>query len=88
MGTVPVVSLTYSSSLNLEAVRASEMQIDLYRTTRGYIALDSIVTWMARALLRNGPVNTRDTRLQQWNKEVTQPASRQRFSKQISAQAQ
>jgi hypothetical protein len=43
---------------------------------------------MARALLRNGPVNTRDTRSQQWTNEITQPASRQRLSKQTSAQAQ
>jgi hypothetical protein len=46
------------------------------------------VTWMARALLGNGPVNTRDTRSQQWNNKVTQPASRQQLSKQASAQAQ
>jgi hypothetical protein len=29
---------------------------------------------MARALLGNGPVNTGDTRSQQWNNEVTQIA--------------
>jgi hypothetical protein len=43
---------------------------------------------MAKALLGNGPVNTRDTHSQQWNNEVTQPTSRQRLSKQTSAQAQ
>jgi hypothetical protein len=48
---------------------------------------DNIVTWIARALLGNGPVNARDTRSQQWN-EVMQPASRQRLSEQTSAQAQ
>jgi hypothetical protein len=50
--------------------------------------INIIVTWMARALLGNGPVNTGDTRSQQWNNEVTQPASRQRLSRQTSAQAQ
>jgi hypothetical protein len=40
-----------------------------------------IVMWMARALLGNGPVNICDTHWQQWNSEVMQPASRQRFSK-------
>jgi hypothetical protein len=42
---------------------------------------------MARALLGNGPVNTCDTRSQQWN-EVMQPASRQPLSKQTSEQEQ
>jgi hypothetical protein len=46
-----------------------------------------IVKWMARALLGNGPVNTRDTRMQQWN-EVLQPASMQRLGKEASAQVQ
>jgi hypothetical protein len=36
---------------------------------------------MTRALLGNGPVNTRDTRSQQWN-EVMQHASAQRISRQ------
>jgi hypothetical protein len=43
---------------------------------------------MTRALLGNGPVITRDTHSQQWNNEVMQPTSRQRLSKQTSAQAQ
>jgi hypothetical protein len=42
---------------------------------------------MARELLGNGPVNTRDTRTQQWN-EVMQPASTQRLGKPTSAQVQ
>jgi hypothetical protein len=45
------------------------------------------VMWMARALLVNGRVNTRDTCMQQWN-EVMQPASTQRLSKQTSVQVQ
>lgn len=43
---------------------------------------------MAEALLGNRPVNIRDTRWQQWNYDVMQPASRTWFKKQTSAQAQ
>jgi hypothetical protein len=43
---------------------------------------------MAKALLGNGSVNTRDTRTQQWNNEVMQPTSTQRLGKQTSAQVQ
>lgn len=41
--TVPIVSMSYSSTLNLEAVRYSKMQIDFYRTIRGYTPQDSIL---------------------------------------------
>jgi hypothetical protein len=49
---------------------------------------ENIVPWMARALFGNRPVNTLDTRSQQWNNEVMQPPSKQPLSKQTSAQAQ
>jgi hypothetical protein len=57
-------------------------------TTIEHTSDQYIVTWMARAFLGNGLVNTRDTRSQQWNNEVMQPASRQRRCKRISGQAQ
>jgi hypothetical protein len=49
-----------------------------------------IVTWMARALLRNGPIYTPrpNTHTQQWNNENMQPVSMQRIGKHISIQAQ
>jgi preprotein translocase subunit SecG len=43
---------------------------------------------MPRVLLGKVQVNTRDTRSQQWNNEVMQPASRQVIGKHTSAQAQ
>jgi hypothetical protein len=77
-----------SLSFSLDRPKDFRQSFNDVPVDRNFISFYLYLTWMTRALLGNGPVNTRDTRSQQWNNEVTQTASRQRLSKQTSAQAQ